>query len=359
MQYSHRTLLMLALPVFLIIAEQVQAQPLDCENWLSKQFFSEATNEDVKRCIEDRKMDWKLADQFKLTPLHYSAGYNADPLVSEELIRQYLAIKFETDASEINSEIDSEASATFTNSKDKNGMTPLHWAAAESNNPGVIDVLRKWGADMNSTSEEYELTPLHLASRFNANISVITELIELDAAATAADINGLTPLHFAAVANKDPEAFRVLIGAGADPNSLSVDNLTPLHIAAGFNQNRFVIRTLIEEGASVNAKDVDGWTPLHWAAAGNENLEVIEELIKATENPNLEDRYGRTPLHISAVRNNTIAFDTLFEVIADGHDSAERFEAQSFSDFYDTIGDESAIAQRYGAQSFSGSFLQN
>lgn len=122
---------------------------------------------------------------------------------------------------------------------------------------------------------------------------------------------GLTPLHVATRYGADPSVIQELIDVGADPNASSFNGLTPLHIAARYNDDPLVIEKLIDVGADPNSSDEERWTPLHWAAAGNKNFEVIEKLIIEGANPNLKDLYGRTPLYIAEVVENRPAIDSL------------------------------------------------
>ena len=122
---------------------------------------------------------------------------------------------------------------------------------------------------------------------------------------------GLTPLHVAARYGADPSVIQELIDAGADSDYSSFNGLTPLHIAARYTDDPLVVQELIDAGADPNSSDEEKWTPLHWAAAGNENAEVIEKLINEGANPNLEDLYGRTPLYIAQVVENHSEIDSL------------------------------------------------
>ena len=227
MQYSLKTSLAVAFLALPNVAAPTHAQTLDCRNWLSEEFFTKATYEDVQNCVDNNDMNLDSVGDSRLTPLHIAARYGADPAVIEGLINLQIAATYDVGSLE---KEDSIKSAAVVNSKDAYGLTPMHFAVAGSENPEVIDVLQRYGADPNSR-DEYGLTPMHVAARFTANPQVIEKLVSLDAATNSKDIFGLTPLHWAAVGNENREVIDVLLRFGADPNLKDFNGRTPLDIA--------------------------------------------------------------------------------------------------------------------------------
>ena len=88
------------------------------------------------------------------------------------------------------------------NARTGNGSTPLHYAAANNDNPAVVAALVEVGASPNVRNEG-GLTPLHSAA-FNENPAIIVALVDLGADANARAGMGLTPLHVAALQNQNP-----------------------------------------------------------------------------------------------------------------------------------------------------------
>ncbi len=82
------------------------------------------------------------------------------------------------------------------NAKAKDGITPLHTAAAKNSTPAVLEVLLKAGADVNAKGKD-----------------------------------GWTPLHFAAARNPSPAVIELLLKAGADPRAIDSDGKTPHAVA--------------------------------------------------------------------------------------------------------------------------------
>ena len=145
------------------------------------------------------------------------------------------------------------------NSRDKNGFTPLHFAAACTNNPGTISALLNAGADP-----------------------------------SARDKHGNTFLH-SAIWNKTPEVIAALLKSGSDFNAQDNYGSTFLHYTAGRNQNPAVIVALLKTGGDPNARDKHGNTYLHYAAARNKNPQVITTLLDAGADPGARNTEGKIP----------------------------------------------------------------
>ena len=89
------------------------------------------------------------------------------------------------------------------------GMTPLHFAAALSDNPAITEALIAAGAELQALAEE-GYTPLHLAAAFNPNPAVIEVLLDRGADPTARDLidpNGYIPWDYA---EEGSDAYRLL-----------------------------------------------------------------------------------------------------------------------------------------------------
>ena len=117
------------------------------------------------------------------------------------------------------------------NVRDKDGGTPLHWAATYSTPDDIVAFLSV-GADVE-----------------------------------ARDMNGRAPLHWAAESGT-PDNIAALVSAGADVNARDRNVWTPLHWAARYGTPD-VISALLKAGASGSVKDKDGKTP--FALAGGNN----------------------------------------------------------------------------------------
>eukprot|EP01103_Thecamoeba_quadrilineata_P018377 TRINITY_DN696_c0_g1_i1.p1 TRINITY_DN696_c0_g1~~TRINITY_DN696_c0_g1_i1.p1 ORF type:complete len:621 (-),score=112.90 TRINITY_DN696_c0_g1_i1:10-1872(-) len=136
-----------------------------------------------------RGLDLEVPDREGNRPLH--AASNLD---QPDCVRQLL-----------------EKGASLTG-KDANGATPLHTAAAKSNNS--IPLLLSKGAQLTATDDKGR-TPLHYAAAAN-NANSINSLLEKGAAINAQDTAGHTPLHRALLEKQCYDAIRALVEKGAD-----------------------------------------------------------------------------------------------------------------------------------------------
>src|SRR6266568_779470 len=95
-------------------------------------------------------------------------------------------------------------------SKDEDGFTPLHLAAANGYKD-IAELLLASKADIEATDNSGS-TPLHQAVAASAEHSDLVEvLIAHKADLNAADANGLTPLHYATLADNGKVAKLLLI----------------------------------------------------------------------------------------------------------------------------------------------------
>ncbi|MGB2837507.1 MAG: ankyrin repeat domain-containing protein [Candidatus Sulfotelmatobacter sp.] len=147
-------------------------------------------------------------------------------------------------------------------SKDEDGFTPLHLAAA-SGYKEMAELLLANKADVNARDNS-QSTPLHQAVAAGGEHTDLLELLIIyKADVNAADTNGLTPLHYATLADNG-KAVKLLLTHGAHPDvKENVDGNTPLIIATGKGY-KDVAEVLLANGANVNAADKKG-TPLAWA----------------------------------------------------------------------------------------------
>ena len=144
---------------------------------------------------------------------------------------------------------------------------PVADAASRGDVEAVLALLKQ-GADVNLPQGD-GMTALHWAAA-NGNAELARILIYAGAGVGARTRNGsYAPLHLASQ-EEHVEVVKALLAAGADPNALtSTGAVTPLHFAAE-SGNVEVIMALVEHGAEVKrAERVWGHTPLMFAAAKN------------------------------------------------------------------------------------------
>ena len=182
--------------------------------------------------------------------------------------------------------------------KDKDSRTPLWWAAGIGHKAVVQQLLGK-GADVD-VKDKKGLTPLGWAAG-NGHEAVVQQLLGKGADVDIKDKNGLTPLWWAA-ANRHKAVIQQLLSKGADVDAKDKDGRTPLEWAAGYGHEA-VIQQLLGKGANIDAKDKDGQTPLGWAAR-NGHEAVVQQLLGKGADVDAKDKDGRTPLGWAAANGH-------------------------------------------------------
>lgn len=112
-------------------------------------------------------------------------------------------------------------------------------------------VLVERGAPVSESDEGSGLTPLHFAAQ-QSEPALVELLLAAGADPRARSLDGQTPLHRAIFSGCERGA-RALIAAGADPNALAADGETPLESAL-FEADSELILELLQGGA-------DPWRP--------------------------------------------------------------------------------------------------
>ena len=232
--------------------------------------------------------------------------------------------------------VDAIEQGTTINARCKDGVSPLHHAAAShsvevvvlllergadvhaANNAGetpliyavgrtggidsdvpALEVLLSAGADINAT-KEFGQTALHVAALAGKS-DALAALLEHEPDLAAVDNGGRTALHYAAFQTATVEPTRLLLANGLDPSATATDGTTPLHFAAT-NGGAEVSRLLLEAGANPNPINGDGMSPLHYAAPEG-GAALIRVLLEHGADPNIPDPDRRTALHLAARQN--------------------------------------------------------
>lgn len=110
-------------------------------------------------------------------------------------------------------------------------------AAEYNQNVEVLKLLLREGADINATSEGYNL--LMAASRQNQNPEIIKFLISQGIDVNATDAEQNTALIYAVMHNRNPEITKILLDMGADVLAKDLDN----HVALDYANNNPPLRS--------------------------------------------------------------------------------------------------------------------
>lgn len=192
------------------------------------------------------------------TPLHTAARYNTHPEVIALLLKHGANLKervehrYKRQERESGDTTAAELAAAWNENPEialllserggghhQEGVTLLHWAAANSN-PELSDLLLARGADVNTKNN-----------------------------------HGVTPLHWAASSGR-VETAKLLLDRGADVNASTKDIGTPLHLAVNSTEPTVtaMIKLLIARGADLEAPSYFG-TPLTNAVYNGNRTAVL------------------------------------------------------------------------------------
>ena len=287
---------------------------VDCAGWISDEdelqesFYTNLTPKVVLACLEAGNDPNARGKKFGGTPLHAAAALSENPAVLEALLDA---------GADPNARTDTGPSRA---------VTPLHFAAAYSENPNVPATLLIAGADPNARDQHGD-TPLHIAAWRNDKPEVLGELLAAGADPTLKDDDGDTPLDVAIERGRPADIIALLRAASvadtATASSLSVDcegwNADDVELRQKFfgNLTLEVAEACLEAGADLNARDELGAAPLHWVASYNENPSVLVALLDAGADQDARDMWDWTPLHRAGLNNNPSVLAALLDVGAD------------------------------------------
>ena len=132
------------------------------------------------------------------------------------------------------------------NAAQGDGMTALHWAAANGD-AAMVQMLLSAGANIRATTRLGAITPLHMASQ-GGHSQVVAALIAAGADSNVATSTGATALMYAARSGSSDTVTK-LIETGADINAKEKGfGQTALMVAAGLDRGD-VVKLLLQRGA--------------------------------------------------------------------------------------------------------------
>lgn len=166
------------------------------------------------------------------------------------------------------------------------GDSPVADAAERGDLEAVRELLRQ-GADPNAAQND-GMTALHWAAAENEAEIARTLLYAGATVRATTRLGGYTPLHLAGRAGH-AEVAAILLEAGADPDAVTSTGVTAMHFAADADAAQ-VVAALAAQGADVNARDgFSERTPLMFAAARGADA-AMTALLDAGADPSLVTR---------------------------------------------------------------------
>ncbi|CAN5459122.1 ankyrin repeat domain-containing protein [soil metagenome] len=161
------------------------------------------------------------------------------------------------------------------NSTQKDGMSPLHWAAYHDV-PAITKQLLAAGAKAN-VENRFRVTPLSLACT-NGNAEMVRLLLAAGANANA-ELNGGETCLMTAARTGRPEAVKALLDSGAKVDAKNRKGQTALMWAAD-DGHVAVVELLIKAGADLHTRLKSGFSPFLFAVREG-RIEVVRALLKA------------------------------------------------------------------------------
>jgi ankyrin repeat protein len=174
--------------------------------------------------------------------------------------------------------------------KNSLGKSPFQLALASS--PKMVSTLLT--KDRIYASDDYGASPLTIAIRDRAPISMIRTIIAQGARIDTVDAEGRTPLRLA-VDRNSWELAKLIADSGADPFIPAGDGKIPAELA--MTKGSEGIRSLFS-GRAIHAKDSSGNTILHYAAKSG-NPEMIALLLELGANKSVKNIAAESPADIA------------------------------------------------------------
>ena len=275
----------------------------DEKKWTPLHFAAKSNNLELFKFVFDRAPDKNPYDNSRNTPLHLAVQNGTlKPKICRHIIERIYNIHPINNCGKTPLDLVQPASSyeqqeivklfigkhfylTNRNPSDKNGKTPLHYAA------------------------QYGHTDL-----FRFIFDRATEKNPFDC-------NWTTPLHLAAV-NLNPVISEYIIDRIAYLHPVDKDGNTPLdliqNIDAGIFYKQWIIRRIISKHFTMtdqNPSDENGRTPLHYAAQEGQ-FDLFRYIFDLATEKNQPDNKKDTPLHLAAGARSTEIAIYIIERIA-------------------------------------------
>lgn len=227
--------------------------------------------------------DVNAKDKDGATPLHFAAGYwgGGKKDIAELLL----------------------AKGANVNAKDKDGYTPLV-EAVTNDHKDIAELLLAKGADINVMGR-YDRTLLMQAC---GNKDLVKLLLDKGADVNARNKVGQSPLFYVMELPVCRGDAKLLLAKGADANAKDQYGQTVLYKAVT-SGDKDSVELLLTQGADVNAKNKGGETPLH----GSNNKDIAELLLAKGADVNSKDELGFSPLVTALSRSDQLDIAALME----------------------------------------------
>ena len=237
----------------------------------------EKTEELTAYILNEENEVWNLKRGEDLTILHNACAIDKTEIteIIIEQTKKRLKLTKDSDLPENEKSENEEIFKNFINAKTQgDNQTALHYASFRGNIK-IIKLLIENHADINAlTTNGYNM--IHKAAQGNKPSAIVyfNKKYKMDLEST--DENQMTALHLAAANGMDNSVI-YLLSLGINPNLKDKNGYTALHYAVRKNQIR-IIKKLLQKGADRNIKDKKTKkTPVMMAKNKPEILEIFRK----------------------------------------------------------------------------------
>ena len=243
-----------------------------------------------------------------------SVGYDED--ISDELVKA--ARKGYSD------DLTTMLAAGASPDAEAEGAMPILLEAAWNDRIATVDLLLKYGADINRTNASGQ-TALYIAAMQDSD-DMVQLLLDHEPDVNLQEWTKERTALYESVRNASVDITRRLLERGADPNKKfamqdrSRDRSiaeTVLMLAAEQGQLE-ILKLLLKSGADPNVSNAFGQTALH-IAAGSGAVDMVRLLLDAGADPEVTRSETSTPLDIAVDKGNTSIIDLLLAAGATMH----------------------------------------
>ena len=192
------------------------------------------------------------------------------------------------------------------NDKDRFGKTPFILALENERDEVMLVLISEFGHDPTDSKDRNGVSPLHVACK-KGNLSLVRTLIrDYHADLSDRDILSNTPITLA-IENERNEVMLVL--SSEFTTNIKSKIGVSLHVACK-KGNLTLVRTLIHDyHADLNDKDSSGKTPFTLALEYERDEVMLVLISEFGYDP--KDRYGVSPLHVACKKGNPSLVRTL------------------------------------------------
>lgn len=188
----------------------------------------------------------------------------------------------------------------YINTKDINGLTPLHYTMIFGSDKGLVVWLVEKGAYIDQI-DYFGNTILHYAVLHDIKEDVLKYLLckNINHNILVRNRSGLSPLNLI-LKHRKYDILKILLH-----KRNTIKNVSILNYAMKHKSPKDVIELLISSGAKIDDKDVHGNNPIHHAVKSN-YYDIIPTLINSGLSINMGNFDGNTPIHLACSEPQSI-----------------------------------------------------